>query len=96
MIFRKSERIFRYLRVIMVKFFISIFLAWLLYKLVFDLIIPGYKVTKQVRRQMNDMQEHMRQQYEQQGGGQPGQQSPPPPPTKNVDKGDYIDFEEIK
>lgn len=96
MIFRKSERIFRYLRVIMVKFFISIFLAWLLYKLVFDLIIPGYKVTKQVRRQMNDMQEHMRQQYEQQGGGQPGQQPPPPPPTKNVDKGDYIDFEEIK
>jgi len=80
----------------MVKFFISIFLAWLLYKLVFDLIIPGYKVTKQVRRQMNDMQEHMRQQYEQQGGGQPGQQPPPPPPTKNVDKGDYIDFEEIK
>lgn len=96
MILPKSDRIFRYLRVIMVKFFISIFLAWLLYKLVFDLIIPGYKVTKQVRRQMNDMQEHMRQQYEQQGGGQPGQQPPPPPPAKNVDKGDYIDFEEIK
>ncbi|MFY0252959.1 DUF4834 family protein [Chitinophaga sp. 30R24] len=85
----------------MLKFLLSIFIAWLLYKLVFDLIIPGYKVTKQVRRQMSDMQEHMRQQYEQQRGGQQEnhqQSSPPPPPPKqaNVDKGDYIDFEEIK
>lgn len=96
MIFRKSESIFRYLRVIMLRFIISIFLAWLLYKLVFDLIIPGYRVTKQVRRQMSDMQDHMRQQYEQQNGGQQGSQPPPTPQTKNVDKGDYIDFEEIK
>ena len=95
MIFRKSECIFRYLRVIMFKFFVSIFLAWLLYKLVFDLIIPGYRVTKQVRRQMSDMQDHMRQQYERQNGGQPGTQ-PPPPQPKKADKGDYIDFEEIK
>lgn len=73
MIFRKSDRIFRYLRVIMLRFIISIFLAWLLYKLVFDLIIPGYRVTKQVRRQMNDMQDHMRQQYEQQNGGPQGE-----------------------
>jgi hypothetical protein len=81
----------------MLKFFFSIFIAWLLYKLVFDLLIPGYKVTKQVRRQMNDMQDHMRQQYENQQGAQEGNpQQPSPPPTKKVDKGDYLDFEEIK
>ncbi|PSL49398.1 hypothetical protein CLV51_101729 [Chitinophaga niastensis] len=82
----------------MLKFLLSIFFAWLLYKLVFDLIIPGYKVTKQVRRQMSDMQQHMRQQYEEQQGGQPGnsQQQAPPVQQKPADKGDYIDFEEIK
>jgi hypothetical protein len=81
----------------MLKILLTIFFAWLLYKLVFDLIIPGYKVTKQVRRQMSDMQQHMRQQYEQQQGGQPGNpQQSPPPQQKPADKGDYIDFEEIK
>lgn len=82
----------------MLKFLISIFIAWLLYKLVFDLLIPGYKVTKQVRRQMTDMQEHMRQQYENQQGAQPGSKQQPasPPESKKADKGDYIDFEEIK
>lgn len=80
----------------MLKFFFSIFIAWLLYKLVFDLLIPGYKVTKQVRRQMSDMQEHMRQQYESQQTASQQSSAPNPPPPKKVDKGDYIDFEEIK
>jgi len=84
----------------MLKLLFSIFIAWLLYKLVFDLLIPGYRVTKQVRRQMSDMQEHMRQQYENQTGAGPGnnaqQPSSPPPGAKKVDKGDYLDFEEIK
>ncbi|MBO9728881.1 MAG: DUF4834 family protein [Chitinophaga sp.] len=83
----------------MLKLFFSIFIAWLLYKLVFDLLIPGYRVTKQVRRQMSDMQEHMRQQYENQTGARPGsnqEPSTPPPGPKKVDKGDYLDFEEIK
>ncbi|HEY9262214.1 hypothetical protein [Chitinophaga sp.] len=81
----------------MIKFLLSIFIAWLLYKLVFDLLIPGYKVTKQVRRQMSDMQDHMRQQYENQQGTPGNHQQPSPPPEpKKVDKGDYLDFEEIK
>jgi hypothetical protein len=79
----------------MVKLLFSLFFAWLLYKLVFDLIIPGYKVTKQVRKQMSDMQQHMRQQYEEQQNGRQANQPPPPQPQK-TDKGDYIDFEEIK
>ncbi|SHL89458.1 protein of unknown function [Chitinophaga jiangningensis] len=85
----------------MLKTLIYLFLAWLLYKLVFDFIIPIYRSTKVVRRQMSDMQEAMRQQYEQQQAAQQGyssqQQKPPVSrPESKPDKGDYIDFEEIK
>ncbi|WP_346316935.1 hypothetical protein [Chitinophaga sp. YIM B06452] len=81
----------------MLKLLFYIFLGWLLYKLVFDFFIPVYRGTKQVRRQVRDMQDAMRQQYEQQQQQQGPQQAPPRPaePIKR-DKGDYIDFEEIK
>ncbi|MBO9153004.1 hypothetical protein ACFOTA_12365 [Chitinophaga sp. GCM10012297] len=79
------------------KLIISIIVGWVLYKLIFDFIIPVYRGTKHVRRQMRDMQDTMRQQFEQQQQQQRRQQAPPPPaePVKR-DKGDYIDFEEIK
>ena len=75
-------------------FFLSI-VFYLLYKLIFDLIVPVYKTTKQVKRQFNDMHEHMQQQanaYQQhQGAAEP---KPHSNPTGKV--GDYIDFEEVK
>lgn len=75
------------------KLLIFIIVGWILYKLVFDFIIPVYNSTKHVRRQVRDMQQHMREQFEQ----QQQQQAPPPPPSpKPRDKGDYIDFEEVK
>ncbi|HVI49232.1 MAG TPA: DUF4834 family protein [Chitinophaga sp.] len=86
----------------MLKFLLYIFFAWLLYKLVFDFIIPVYRSTKHVRRQMSDMQEHMRRQYEQQQTTEQGytySQTQPPPQQKPAEKprrDDYIDFEEIK
>ena len=84
-----------YLCEIMLKLLIYIVVGWILYKLVFEFIIPVYNSTKHVRRQVRDMQQHMREQFEQQ---QQQQQAPPPPPPspKPRDKGDYIDFEEIK
>ncbi|WP_148128177.1 hypothetical protein [Chitinophaga solisilvae] len=74
------------------------FFAWLLYKLVFDFIIPVYRSTKVVRKQMSDMQQHMRQQYEEQQAAQNGytQQPPVSRPAQKPGKDDYIDFEEIK
>ncbi|MBV8254755.1 MAG: DUF4834 family protein [Chitinophaga sp.] len=85
---------------IMLKTLLYLILAWFLYKLIFDFIIPVYRSTKVVRKQMADMQEHMRQQYEQQQGSQqgnsPAQEPPASRPAPKVDKGDYIDFEEIK
>ncbi|SEB00726.1 hypothetical protein SAMN05660909_04687 [Chitinophaga terrae (ex Kim and Jung 2007)] len=80
----------------MFKFLFSIFLAWLLYKLIFNLIIPGYRVTKEVRRQMHNMQDHMRQQYEQQQAAYGQVPKDPPKQQKPTDRGEYIDFEEIK
>ena len=80
----------------LIKLLFYIFIGYILYRLVFGFIIPVYNSTKQVRRQMRDMQEHMRNQYQQ----QQQQNTPPPPPRKEPakprDKGDYLDFEEIK
>ena len=80
----------------MIKLFFAIFFLWLLYKLIFDFIIPVYNSTRQVRQQMSNIQQRMRDQYDQQQQSQYNakqQQAPPPP---RPDKGDYIDFEEIK
>ncbi len=78
----------------MLKIILFALLAWFLYKLVFRVIIPVYKTTKQVKNQFSEMrakmEEHQRQQE--------GYSNPPPPPKQAVKKraNDYIDFEEIK
>ena len=70
------------------------FLVYLLYKLVFDFIIPVYKTTRQVKKgfkEMHDrMQEHMQQQQ------QPQQSARSKSETSNTKSGDYIEFEELK
>ncbi|SEW10334.1 Ubiquitin elongating factor core [Chitinophaga sp. YR573] len=79
----------------MLKIIFYTFIFWLLYKLIFDFIVPVYQSTKQVRRQMGDIQDRMRQQYQEQ---QQAQQETQRPQTsaKKTDKSDYLDFEEIK
>ena len=87
----------------LLKLIFYILAGWFLYKLIFQFIIPVYRGTKQVRRQMQDMQDALRQQYEQQQRQQQQQQTAQqqvPPrqqePVRKRDDGDYIDFEEIK
>ncbi|GAA0530568.1 DUF4834 family protein [Chitinophaga japonensis] len=83
----------------MIKILLTIFLLWLFYKVVFDFIIPVYQSTKQVRRQMGDIQERMRQQFQQQQQQQQQaaqQQAHASRQQRPADKGDYIDFEEVK
>lgn len=78
------------------------FVFWLLYKLVFDFIVPVYQSTKHVRRQMGDIQEHLRRQYQQQEEAQrqaaqaQQQQQQQRATAPKGSKGDYLDFEEIK
>ena len=71
------------------------FLAYLLFQLVFNFIIPIYKTTKKVKRTFREMKEQMNRHHD-------GPASPQQHPSANtmVNKkstsSDYIDFEEVK
>lgn len=83
----------------MIKLIALIFLLWLFYKIVFDFIVPVYQSTKQVRQQMHDIQDRMREQFQQQQRAQQAaeqQQQRATTQQRPADKGDYIDFEEVK
>ncbi len=72
-------------------FFLAIAL-YLAYRLIFDLIVPVYKTTKHVKRQFNNMQDHMQQSNHNQN-----QSSNNNNHTDKKEKvGEYIDFEEVK
>ena len=68
---------------------------YLLYKLIFDLIIPIYRTTHQVRQQFNDIKAKMEQQNSENfQNSQNNKSDTQTPPKEKV--GEYIDFEEIK
>lgn len=73
---------------------------YILYKLVFDLIVPVSRATSQVRAQMRQMQEMQQQQFQQQqtqAQARPAAaQQRPEPSGGKPSKDDYLDFEEIK
>ncbi len=78
----------------MYKIILYSFLLYLLYKFVFELVIPIGKATSQVKskmREMQEMQEAQQRQYQQQAAAQP--QAPKEPVVKG---GDYIEYEEVK
>jgi hypothetical protein len=70
------------------------FLAYLLYKLVFDFLIPVYRATRRIKKQFQDFQNQTDGQQQQNAAAneniKPGGRSQKPP------KKDYIDFEEIQ
>ncbi len=70
-----------------------------LYKLIFDFIIPVYRTSKNIRRQFKDMNQQMQEKMNQfnQANQANQQQAPPQQQQKKAasDK-DYIDFEEVK
>jgi fatty acid desaturase len=76
------------------KYILFALLAWFLYQLVFKLIVPVYKTTRQIKKGFRQMQEKMNEQYQ--------QQQPHSQPTNTASggtktpAGDYIDFEEVK
>jgi hypothetical protein len=67
---------------------------YILYKVIFDFIIPLYKSTKKVRSAMNDMQAKMQEQQRAQAAQ--NSQYDASKKTGSVSKDDYIDYEEIK
>jgi hypothetical protein len=70
----------------------ELLVLYLVYKLIFDFIIPVYKTTRQVNRKMEEMQRKMNDQADQQqaNNSNPAQKSTGP------SKADYIEFEEVK
>jgi hypothetical protein len=81
----------------MFKILEELILFYLLYKLIFDLIIPAAQTTKQVKKQFADMQSKMHEQTEKFNQQQAKQYAAPVNPTySKPDKDDYIEFEEIK
>ncbi len=68
-------------------------LIYLLYKIIFDFVIPAYRGIKEVKTKMNDMTARMHEQQRNQ------QAKPTPEPTQKKTKpasDDYIDYEEVK
>jgi len=78
----------------MLKVLLELFVLYMLYKLIFDFIIPIYNTTKQVKQKVNEMQRNANDQMNQQERNQfnaPRKEADPKP------KGDdYIEFEEVK
>jgi len=67
---------------------------YFLYRLVFNFIIPVWRVSRQMKGQVRDFQEKMNAQNA--SAAQP-QSTPANKPTQSAaTKGDYIDFEEVK
>ena len=69
----------------------ELFVLYLLYKLIFDFIIPVYKTTKQVSQKMGEMQQKMNEHAKQQNNTQQATAQKEKPARE-----DYIEFEEIK
>ena len=70
-----------------------LFLAFILYQLVFKFIIPIYRTTRQVKKSFREMRDRMNAQQGQQQGFDTA-----PEAVKKKDNigGDYIEFEEVK
>lgn len=72
----------------------EIFVIYLLYRLIFNFIIPIYKSTSQIKKQFRDVQSRMNEEMnrQQQNTTTPTDSTPPPAPKD----ADYIEFEEVK
>ena len=70
----------------------ELFLLYLLYKFIFDFIIPIYESSKKIKKQFGEMQEKMQNDMK----TYQNQQRPPKPEPASKKEGDYIDFEEVK
>lgn len=72
----------------------ELFILYLMYKFIFDFLIPVFQTTKQVKQKVNEMQQKMNEQMKQQQDGHfntAGKDASP-----RAVKEDYIEFEEVK
>ena len=80
----------------MIEWLFSFLVFYLLYKLIFDFIVPVAKASAHVKSRINQMNTHQQQTYRpQQQPHNPVRKEASQPPKK-TSKDDYIDFEEVK
>ena len=77
----------------MLKVLFELFLMYLLYKLIFDFIIPIYQTTKQVKNKVGEMQRNMNEHMQKQNDQFTTTSKTTAPKS---DKDDYIEYEEVK
>jgi hypothetical protein len=73
--------------------------AYIIYKVVFEVVIPIFRTTQKIRQQFGDVQQHMRDQMnatQNQNKYNNPPDRPAPEQKKSSKAGDYIDFEEVK
>ena len=81
----------------MFKILEELVLFYLVYKIIFDLIVPAAQTTKQVKKQFTDMQNKMQEPSDKFNKQQSNQyNSSNTSSYSKPDNDDYIEFEEIK
>lgn len=71
------------------KLLFQLFILYLLYKLVFELVIPAFQATRQMKNKVAEMQARMREEAAQ-------REKMEARPKEKAPAEDYIDFEEVK
>ena len=77
----------------MFKLLIELFLFYLLYKFIFEFVIPIFRTTREVKKKMHEFQQNMNKQAE---TNRTSSKTMDKPPVSKPKSDDYIDFEEIK
>ncbi len=80
----------------MIKFIFYGLVIYLIYKLVFEFVIPVSKASNQMREKLQQMQEQQRFQQEQARAQAQAKAEPVASTTSTSSDKDYIEFEEIK
>ena len=75
----------------LIRVIFELLVLYLVYKLIFDFIIPVYKTTKQVNQKMGEMQSKMNDHLNKQSQANAAAEK-----TTGPAKEDYIEFEEVK
>ena len=76
----------------MLETFVELFIIYIVYKLVFNFIIPVYVASKQMNKKMDEFKQQMQQNQQQQQSSTTAR----PQTSKSGSEDDYIDYEEIK
>ena len=74
------------------RLFFELFLLYVLYKFIFEFVIPIYQTTKNIKRKMSDIQEKMNENATNQAFSETTKKNN----TSAVSDSDYIDYEEVK